>query len=196
MVSVVPYIITFNENTLILSTFFVFWSMTLFLVFLGCHLSGPALTYNCWSGCLHTCTLLTYPIGSVSQCDVLCGWLCGCLESCQCQWVCSVDAVSSFLLWPLLFCYMYLLLKLSPPSLQAPTLWAACPFSLFSLHPHYRLEDTIDRKVTQGSLQMDRSPHCCHSLLWIDCLHFCCLCPATPSMRTKRLSSTLGWSPC
>lgn len=41
MVSVVPYIITFNENTLILSTFFVFWSMTLFLVFLGCHLSAP-----------------------------------------------------------------------------------------------------------------------------------------------------------
>lgn len=195
MVSVVPYMITLNENTLILSTVFVFWNMTLFLVFLGCHLSAPCFdlrllewlsahlysTHISYRVCIPMWCFMWVVVWMLRKLLVPVSLFCGC----------------SHLIFSVTFAILpYLLLKLSPPSLQAPTLWAACPFSLFSLHPHYRLEDTIDRKVTQGSLQMDLSSHCCHSLLWIDCLHFCCLCPATLSMRTKWLSSTLGCSPC
>lgn len=56
VVSERPYIITFNENTLILSTFFVFWNPTLFLVYLGCHLSAP-------------CSLLWPTIAGVAVCS-------------------------------------------------------------------------------------------------------------------------------
>lgn len=152
------------------------------------------MTYNCWSGCLLTCTLATYPVGPVSQCFFM--WVVMCMLRellVTVSLFCGYSQLISSVTLPML---LYLLLKLSPRSLQTPTLWTACHFSLFSLHPHYRLEDMINRKVTQGFLQMDLSPHCYHSLLWIDCLHFCCLCAATPWIRTKWLSSTLGWSPC
>lgn len=84
VVSERPYIITFNENTLILSTFFCILKPNSVPCVFGlspeCSLL-PSMTYNCWSGCLLTCTLPTYSIGPVSQC-FLCGWLCACLESC------------------------------------------------------------------------------------------------------------------